>query len=456
MTRPLTLLSGGDHGADPYAGLPAAELLREVGEIVAVRMAQLLPQALERAAMSLYRQAEQAIDMDKRLLNMEAGQLAQHRLIHLPADFRRHFDRRFPAACRRDPLRRHGFIDSVDPAELRILDETRLEAALDATDLIRALEDGCQQPLHGLLHQFRQLLQDPDLPPAQLPIGPRVLAQALAQALGEHPYTRAPKLKVLQALALHLPALLQPLYRDTRSYIDQQHSPAEAPAILLDALPELPDPALPGACTESRDVVANAAAATSPEPNDLAPATAAADPSPSRAREEVAARLARQPLPEAVRHFLQEYWQAWLEDCHRRHGAESGVWQTALNTMDELILALSPQPVLSAQSRLRRLPALLGRLRAGMAAVGIPTEARDRFLVQWMQAQAKFLDAGSAPILSAGQTEVERCTDPDTSSPPQETRRAAPRVSSTPSVGGPGAAEPGGLSSPINQAVRTR
>lgn len=398
MTRPLTLLSGGDHGADPYAGLPAAELLHEVGEIVGMRTAQLLPQALERAATSLYRQAEQAIDMEKRLLNMEAAQLAQHRLTHLPADFRRHFDRRFPAACRRDPLRRHSLLDIVDPAQLRIMDETRLEAALDATDLIRALEDGCQQPLHGLLHQFRQLLQDPDLPPAQLPIGPRVLGQALAQALGEHPSARAPKLKILQALALHLPALIQPLYRDTRSYIDQHYSPAEAPAIVLDALPELPEPVLPGAGSECGDVAERAAAAT-----------AAA---PSRAAEEVAARLARQPLPEAVRHFLQEYWLAWLEDCHRRHGADSAAWQTALDTMDEVILALSPQPVLSAQARLRRLPALLARLRAGMAAVGIPAEARDRFLVQWMQAQSQLLDAASAPVQAAHPPEVQDRTDP--------------------------------------------
>jgi len=110
--------------------------------------------------------------MEKRLLNIKAAQLAQHLLTHLPADFRRHFDRRFPAACRRDPLRRHGLLDIVDPAQLRIMDETRLKAAPDATDLIMALEDGCRQPLHGLLHQFRQLLQDPDLPPTKLPIGP--------------------------------------------------------------------------------------------------------------------------------------------------------------------------------------------------------------------------------------------------------------------------------------------
>ncbi|MGQ9860590.1 MAG: DUF1631 family protein [Thiobacillaceae bacterium] len=406
MSRRLTLLSGGGPGADPYAGLPAAELLREVGEIVAVRMTQLLPQALERAAMSLYRQAGQAIDMDKRLLNMEAAQLAQHRLNHLPADFRRHFERRFPAACRRDPLRRHGLIDSVDPAELRILDETRLEAALDATDLIRALEDGCQQPLHGLLHQFRQLLQDPDLPPAQLPIGPRVLGQVLAQALGEHPSARPPKLKVLQALALHLPALMLPLYRDTRSYIDQQHSPAEAPAIVLDALPELPEPALPGAADQVDG------ASTGPGLDEPVLSASSPDASAHRAREEVAARLARQPLPEAVRQFLQEYWQAWLEACHRHQGAESAAWQTALATMDELILALTPQPGLKAQARLRRLPAILGRLRTGMAAVGIPAEARDRFLVQWMQAQSRLLDTGTVPDPSNGRTGVEHCNDP--------------------------------------------
>lgn len=112
----------------------------------------------------------------------------------------------------------------------------------------------------------------------------------------------------------------------------------------------------------------------------------------------MAARLARQPLPEAVQDFLQHYWQSWLADCHRRHGPESEAWQMALATMDEVILALTPQPPLSAQARLRRLPTLLGRLRAGMTAVGIPAEARDRFLVQWMQAQAQFLGAGDSTV----------------------------------------------------------
>ncbi len=490
----MTVLSGGGRDADPYAGLPDAELLREVGEIVAVRMADLLPQALQRAASSLYRQAEQAIDMEKRLLNMEAGQLAQHRLTHLPADFRRHFDRRIPAACRRDPMRRHGLLDIVDPADLRILDETLLEAALDASDLVRALEDGCQQPLHGLLHEFRRLLRDPDLPPAQLPIGPRVLGQALAQALGEYPSGRAPKLKVLQALALHLPALLQPLYRDLLSHIGGQLSQAEAPTIVLDGLPELPEPALPDADKMSGDGGVTAVAATALEPDDPARVQASPDPSPSRAREEVAARLARHPMPEAVRHFLRQYWQAWLEDCHRRHGADSLAWQTALQTMDEVVLALSPQPMRSAQSRLRRLPALLGRLRAGMVAVGIPTEARERFLVQWMQAQAKLLDAGQTACVATGQTEGSVTSDripEDPTGPRPQTGRAdagrpagrqgddvgrraearptarptsdlppappsPPSVSATPPGAGLGAAEPGVFPSPVHWAVRSR
>lgn len=88
--------------------------------------------------------------------------------------------------------------------------------------------------------------------------------------------------------------------------------------------------------------------------------------------------------------------------------------------MDELILALTPQPDLTAQARLRRLPALLRRLRAGMAAVGIPAEARDRFLVQWMQAQARLLDAGIAPDPADGRTGVEHGNDPHMNSASNE------------------------------------
>lgn len=386
MRGPVTLLPMGGENADPYEGLPHAELLREVAEIVGVRLAQLLTQALQQAAMSLYRQAEQAIDMDKRLLNLQAGQLAQQRLTLLPTDLRRHFERRFPTACKRDPLQRPGFFDRVDPSALRILDDPLLEATLDTTDLSRAIEDACQLPLHGLLHQFRRLLQDPNLPAAQLPVGPRILAHCLAQALGEYPSARAPKLKVMQALTLHLPPLLKALYQDVHSYIDQCLDKVEPPTIVLDTLPELPEPPL----TEVNVTIA----APPDEPplaserpvNNLTSASTRADTAADRAHAEVETRLAGRSLPEAVQSFLREYWRVWLAQCHRQHGADSAAWQMAIATMDELIFILSPQPLLSAQSRLRRLPALLARLRAGMAAVGVPAQARDRFLVQWMQA----------------------------------------------------------------------
>lgn len=59
--------------------------------------------------------------------------------------------------------------------------------------------------------------------------------------------------------------------------------------------------------------------------------------------------------------------------------------------MDALISSLAPDSSQPAPARLRQMPALLQALRTGMAAMGLPAEIRDRFLVQWMQAQAALI-----------------------------------------------------------------
>lgn len=56
--------------------------------------------------------------------------------------------------------------------------------------------------------------------------------------------------------------------------------------------------------------------------------------------------------------------------------------------MDALIASLAPDASLAGPARLRQMPALLRALRTAMAIIDLPAEARDRFLVQWMQAQA--------------------------------------------------------------------
>lgn len=375
MSQHTFTLSGRDAGHDPYAGLPAAETLREIAEILAARMAQLLPVALNRAASSLNRQAAETPDLDKRLLSLEAARLAQHRLGQLPEDFRRHFDRLHPRACRYDPLHRFGLLHEIEPDQLRVLDDAAALEALDARDLIQALQDGCQQPLHALLHHYRRLLQASDLPAASLPIGPHLIAQALQRALAEHPSLSAPKQRLLQALAVHLPELMLSVYRDLDAYIGSQLAEtATSLSDLTPPLPELPPPEIAPTGAEN-----------------VAVPDVADDASRHYAREVVNARLAGQTLPEAIRVFLTEHWQRWLADCHRRHGPDSPEWREAVTVMDALISSLAPDSSQAAPARLRQMPALLQALRTGMAAMGLPAEIRDRFLVQWMQAQAALI-----------------------------------------------------------------
>lgn len=375
---------------DPYAGLPAAETLREIAEILCVRLAQLLPEALNRAAVSLGRQAAETPELDKRLLNLEAARLAQHRLGQLPADFRRHFERLHSRACRHDPLQRFGLMHGIEPDQLRVMDDAIALEALDARDLIQALQDGCQQPLHALVQHYRHLLQADDLPAAVLPIGPRIIAQALLQALAEHPSPTPPKQRLLQALAVHLPALMLAVYRDLEAYLGSELTePATCLSDLTPTLPELPAPPPPEATT-------------TPETQ-------------RHARDVVSARLAGRALPEAIRRFFTGHWQRWLADCHQRHGMDSPEWREAVAVLDALLGSLAPDAGLTATGRLRQMPALLRRLRSSMAAMGLAAEERDRFLVQWLQAQAALLvaqtpaDADTARMSSLAEDRSDNC-----------------------------------------------
>ena len=389
MFERRSVLTGKAALDDPYAGLPAADTLRDIAEILAARMAQLLPIALSCAAASLNRQAAEIPDLDKRLMNMEAARLAQHRLSQLPADFRRHFDRLHPRACRYDPLHRFGLLHEIEPAQLRVEDDAAAPETLDARDLIQALQDGCQQPLHALLHRYRRLLQASDLLAADLPIGPRLIASALVRALAEHPSPNAPKQRLLQALAVHLPELMLAVYLDLDVYLGSQLSePPTSLSALAPALPELPVPLSPEVPSPtSEDAVTLSLEESAP--------------SHRHAREVVNARLAGQPLPEAIRGFLEEHWQRWLAHCHRRHGPDSPEWREAIAVMDALIGSLAPDSSLAAPARLRQLPSLLRQLRTGMAALGLPAEVRDRFLVQWMQAQTALIAPQTPPVTPA-------------------------------------------------------
>lgn len=421
-------------------GLPGADMLLEIQEIVAMRVAQLLPDVLKQTASSLFKLSEHAVDLDKRLLYMEAGQLAQYRLGNLPQDFRRHFQRRYLNACRHDPLRRPGALDDFDISQLKIVEDSRLEDMLDAQEVIKCINEYSQDNLHHLTTRFQLLLGMRNMRGQDIPVGPGVVGKSLVDALSDHCSGHAPKERVLHLLTRYLPAPLQTVYRDLLGYIDGelphkdylslpeedlQHLPAVEPPphagtwrSAAPASASAAPPAAPG--TEKPEAVSVCTPSTADHPLDAAPPpapggqtraavavrdspplladdTAQASPSDGaaaadHARAEVQHRLDRQPLPDGIRHFLSAHWRAWLEVLQLRHGPQGEVWANAVATMDELIESLRPQGTAEARSQmLRRLPTLLRRLDEGFAALNTPTEQRDQFFALLMEIQAETL-----------------------------------------------------------------
>lgn len=388
------LVPAGDDGrGGPLAGLPAAELLLEIHEIVSLRMAQLLPEVLGESAASLYRLSERAVDMEKRILYMEAGQLAQYRLGNLPQDFRRHFEHRYLGACKRDPWRRRSAMDDFDLSRLRIVEDDRLEPPLNANDLIRALSESCQEPLFHLVKHFQVLLRDAGMTATDLPVGPKALGQAVVDALGDQCAGHEPKIRLLQALARHLPIRVHTVYEDLLGHLERR-MPEIAALGLLDGqgvvLPEvdlMEDGALPCQSERTHATACPAAPDGMPEP---VPEAAGLDRESAacQASDEVRRRLAEPSLPEPVRTFLSEHWQAWLSLLLQRHGPQGEAWRGALDTMDDLIRSLAP-PRGAEERSPRGLPALLRRLDEGMAALGTPAEKRDAFFSWLLEAQAE-------------------------------------------------------------------
>jgi hypothetical protein len=94
-------------------------------------------------------------------------------------------------------------------------------------------------------------------------------------------------------------------------------------------------------------------------------------------------RLLGRTLPEVVVRLLQEAWSKVMLLSCLKHGVESAEWQSALQTMDDLIWSVESHEAPEARARLLELvPGLLKSLRDGLASAAFDPFSTSEFFSQ--------------------------------------------------------------------------
>ncbi|QEY61338.1 DUF1631 domain-containing protein [Metapseudomonas lalkuanensis] len=94
-------------------------------------------------------------------------------------------------------------------------------------------------------------------------------------------------------------------------------------------------------------------------------------------------RLLGRTLPEVVVRLLQEAWSKVMLLSCLKHGVESAEWQSAQQTMDDLIWSVEPHEAPKARARLLELvPGLLKSLREGLASAAFDPFSTSEFFSQ--------------------------------------------------------------------------
>jgi len=110
-------------------------------------------------------------------------------------------------------------------------------------------------------------------------------------------------------------------------------------------------------------------------------------------REETAARLASKAiramesgeLPLPVRSFLENHWQAALQEILLSHGDKGSEWRNGLMVADRLIWSVQPKQTPEERSQLLKLlPELLRRMQRGLERSGLDGDAQQAALAPCM------------------------------------------------------------------------
>jgi hypothetical protein len=390
--------------------------LRECGEIAALRLSSAFSDALVQAAEQLFDEATQALTPHEREACMDAAHFARTHRHSLVYDFMKHFEHRYVRACQRRPNPLFGHVIDFDVKDMKIIEHHVLDDSLDPGKITEAIQNSSWKSLQTLASRFRELLDFQELLANDIPLGPKLIEAAVADAIRDQPWRHKDKHQLVSALRWGLAARVNLLYRDLVDHLSARDLKSfSAPKENNDAHRPPPDTQkekhtepTPVATEMTMHEGLQSEMPSSTKAGVSANASTAAQ--EKAAREEVARCLAGTVMPRAFREFLTTQWQALLARIHARYGTDSPAWKEATRTMDDLAWSLTVKSTQEDCVRLLEgMPGLLKRLHMGLDALGSTQEAKDRF---FMGLAAYHAEVVNLSLSYAPAPQVEPATSP--------------------------------------------
>jgi hypothetical protein len=116
------------------------------------------------------------------------------------------------------------------------------------------------------------------------------------------------------------------------------------------------------------------------------------------AKSEIERRIEAYPVPKFLAAFMRKEWQGALEHMYLIEGEDSESWGQAVATLEDLVWSVQPKKTSEDRKHLvALLPSLLKRMSGAVHAVEWPTEERERFMSNLVEAHA----AAVKPSLAA-------------------------------------------------------
>lgn len=222
--------------------------LRECGEIAGQRFSVMLFDALHQAEEALFSASTQALTRGECELMLNAAEFVRVRRERMVEDFIRHFEQRYASACRYKPVIMTSFQIDFDASQLAFVKHDLLDDSLEPGKLAEAIQNAGWVALQALTRLFGILLAAETLKPNDMPLSPKLIEAAVADAARDQPWRHEAKSLVVRSLRRFIPDRVGLIYRDLYQHMAPMVGPVEVtrmPASRLSDMPERLDPPQP-------------------------------------------------------------------------------------------------------------------------------------------------------------------------------------------------------------------
>lgn len=189
-------------------------LLRECGEIAGQRLSVMLFDALHQAEDALFSASTQALTRGECELMLNAAEFVRVRRERLVEDFSRHFEQRYASACQYKPVVMTSFQIDFDASQLAYVKHDLLDDSLEPGKLAEAIQNAGWVSLQALTRLFGKLLAVETLKPNDMPLSPKLIEAAVADAALDQPWRHEAKSLVVRSLRRFIPDRVGLIYRD--------------------------------------------------------------------------------------------------------------------------------------------------------------------------------------------------------------------------------------------------